>query len=126
MENIFFIALVVIVGLVRLISQIVEKKKNAEAERRTGLPPTAGTTPVQRAPAQSEEERIRRFMEALGVPTTSAPPPPVQPRPPTPQAAAISTSSIPLLEQPYSTFPILIRSSSCWRAAVRPTCCSAR
>lgn len=87
MENIFFIALVVIVGLVRLISQIVEKKKNAEAERRTGLPPTAGTTPVQRAPAQSEEERIRRFMEALGVPTTSAPPPPVQPRPPTPQAA---------------------------------------
>ena len=86
MENIFFIVLVVVVGLVRLLSMLAEKKKNAEAARRAGPPPAGGNTPVQRAPAQSEEERIRRFMEALGVPTTSAPPPPVQPRPATPQA----------------------------------------
>jgi len=30
---------------------------------------------VQRAPAETEEERIRRFMEALGVPTSSSPAP---------------------------------------------------
>lgn len=36
--------------------------------------------PLTRAPAQSEEERVRRFLEALGAPPGSAPPPPVRPR----------------------------------------------
>ena len=81
MENIFFLILLAVVALVRWLSQMAENKKNEEAERRAGLPQTgAPPTPIQRAPAQTEEERIRRFMEALGVPTTSAPPPPVQPR----------------------------------------------
>ena len=82
MENIFFLILLAVVALVRWLSQVAENKKNAEAERRAGLPQAGGAAPtqVQRAPAQSEEERIRKFMEALGVPTTSAPPPPVQPR----------------------------------------------
>jgi hypothetical protein len=82
MENIFFLLLFAVVALVQWIAKIAENKKNAEAERRAGLPQAGGAppTPVQRAPAQSEEERIRKFMEALGVPTTSAPPPPIQPR----------------------------------------------
>ncbi len=33
-----------------------------------------------RPPAQSEEERIRRFLEALGAPPGTRPPPPVRPR----------------------------------------------
>ncbi len=37
----------------------------------------------ERPPAESEEERVRRFLEALGVPPGSAPPPPVHPRPTT-------------------------------------------
>src|SRR5438552_16476223 len=44
--------------------------------RRWGAPP-----PIPRAPAESDEERIRKFLEALGQPTTSKPPPPVMPRP---------------------------------------------
>ncbi len=40
----------------------------------------APTPPPTRAPAQSEEERVRRFFEALGVPTSASPPPKVQPR----------------------------------------------
>ena len=39
----------------------------------------------QRPPAESEEERVRRFLEALGVPPGSAPPPPVRPRPSAPR-----------------------------------------
>ncbi|MGH8092989.1 MAG: hypothetical protein ACREIF_05900 [Chthoniobacterales bacterium] len=35
--------------------------------------------------AQSDEERVRRFLEALGVPPGSAPPPPVRPRPTVPR-----------------------------------------
>ena len=36
--------------------------------------------PPPRPPAQSEEERIRRFLEALGAPPGTRPPPPVRPR----------------------------------------------
>jgi hypothetical protein len=36
--------------------------------------------PVTRAPAQSDEERVRRFLKALGQPSGSQPPPRVKPR----------------------------------------------
>jgi hypothetical protein len=39
----------------------------------------------QRPPAESEEERVRRFLEALGAPPGSATPPPVRPRPTAPR-----------------------------------------
>ena len=87
MENIFFLVLLAVVGLVRWLSQMAENKRNAEAERQAGQPSAPRSETFSRPPAQSEEERIRRFMEALGVPTTSAPPPKVQPRPAEPKAA---------------------------------------
>lgn len=80
MENLLFLALVAVVGIIRWIAQAAENKRNAEAARREDGEPAA---PIQRAPADSEEERIRRFMEALGVPKDAAPPPrKVAPRPP--------------------------------------------
>ena len=39
----------------------------------------------QRPPPESEEERVRRFLEALGAPPGSAPPTPVRPRPAAPR-----------------------------------------
>jgi hypothetical protein len=46
--------------------------------------------PPRRQPPQSDEERIRRFLEALGAPPGTRPPPPVRPRrvvtPPAPPA----------------------------------------
>ncbi len=79
MENLFFLALVAVVGLVRWLVQAAENKRNAEAAKRVDPAPDA---PLPRGSAQTEEERIRRFMEALGVPKGAAPPPPkVQPRP---------------------------------------------
>ena len=84
MEQILFLVLLAIVGLVRWISSAAEERRNRQAEKRTGTP--APNTPIQRAPAETEEERIRRFMEALGVPTAPAPPQaqPKQPTPPPP------------------------------------------
>ncbi|HEX8679861.1 MAG TPA: hypothetical protein VF683_07870 [Chthoniobacterales bacterium] len=85
MEQIFFLVLLAAVGLIRWIVQVAEERKNAEAAKRAA-PKEQPNAPIERAPAQSEEERIRRFMEALGVPTTAAPPkaPPreVQPKKP--------------------------------------------
>ena len=84
MEQIFFLILLAFVGLIRWIVQAAEEKKNAEAAKRAAQKEQPNA-PIERAPAQSEEERIRRFMEALGVPTTSAPPakPPAREVPPT-------------------------------------------
>jgi hypothetical protein len=81
MENIYFLILVAVIGLVRWIAQMAENKRNADAARRAGTASAESrpNAPVERAPAQSEEERIRKFMEALGMPTDQPPPPPVQP-----------------------------------------------
>lgn len=50
-----------------------------EPERRS----TSALPPLPRAPADSEQERIRKFLEALGQPPGSRPPPPVTPQRPT-------------------------------------------
>jgi hypothetical protein len=77
MQNLWFLGLVAVVGLIRWILQAVENKKNEQAARRTEPAPAA---PIQRAPAETEEERMRRFFEALGVPQGAAPPRRVVPR----------------------------------------------
>jgi hypothetical protein len=80
-ENLLFVALVAAVALIRFLVQAAENKKNRDAAKRAE--PDAAR-PIQRAPAETEEERIRRFMEALGVPKGSAAPPrKVTPRAPT-------------------------------------------
>ena len=64
------------------------KKRQEDSDRRSATSPSAAK-PIQRAPVESDEERIRRFLEALGQPTGSRPPPPVVPRtdiPPRPLA----------------------------------------
>jgi hypothetical protein len=81
MENIFFLIVVAAIGLIRLLTYVAEQKKNKETARRNAAAPT--TDPVNPAPRgapQSEEERVRKFFEALGVPTTAEPPPRVKPQ----------------------------------------------
>jgi hypothetical protein len=54
--------------------------QKSQAEKTNAEKPAVPDEPVPRAEAQTEEERIRRFMEALGQPVSSRPPPPVAPR----------------------------------------------
>ena len=97
MEHIFFLALLAVVGLIRWLSQVAEERKNKEAAKRTAGP--APNAPIQRAQPDTEAERVRKFMEALGVPTTSAPPPPPpqQPAPPPPRKPKV---------MPVDPFPV--------------------
>lgn len=79
MEQIIFVVLVAIVALLRFLMQLAEKKRNQEAAKRVRSAPQVNA-PVQRAPADSEEERVQKFFEALGVPAPNAPPPKAAPR----------------------------------------------
>jgi hypothetical protein len=85
-----FILLIAMAALLRwLASKAVETKKGPhKPDPRSTSTPQMGDPPRQ-APAESDQERIRRFLEALGQPTTTRPPPPVVPRtniPPRPLA----------------------------------------
>ena len=91
MENLLFLALVAIVGIIRWAVQAAENKRNAEAARHANPQPSA---PIQRAPAETEEERIRRFMEALGVPKGE--PPPVRKTTPRPPRKIMPVDSFPI------------------------------
>ena len=73
-DNLFFILLIAVVAFLRWLSQKAQDGSNSSP------PPSATKRPIQRGEAQSEEERVRRFMEALGQPTTSRPPPKVTPK----------------------------------------------
>jgi hypothetical protein len=89
-ENLLFILLIAMAALLRLLAT-----KAGEAQKKPRKPNQRSTTmpqlsePIRRAPVESDEERVRRFLEALGQPTTAKPPPPIVPRtdvPPRPVA----------------------------------------
>jgi hypothetical protein len=81
-ENLLFLLFVAGAFLFQLLTRAASKtSKNAgESQRRSTSGPQT-PPPIPRAPAETDEERIRKFLEALGQPTTSKPPPPVMPRP---------------------------------------------
>jgi hypothetical protein len=89
-ENLLFILLIAIAVLFRLLaSKVGEAKKRQEDSDRSSTTSPSAAEPIEHAPVESDEERIRRFLEALGQPTGSRPPPPVVPRtdiPPRPLA----------------------------------------
>jgi len=88
LENLLFLLLLALAGLFQLLGRAARKASEDEEEP-TSKPPPRTLTPIPRAPAESDEERIRKFLEALGQPATSTPPPPVVPHtdiPPRPLA----------------------------------------
>jgi hypothetical protein len=93
-QNLIFIIIAAIVGIWRLIARISEESKKRsqrppQLPRAPGRPRTEYTQPVQRAQPKTDADRIREFLEALGQPAGTAPPPKVEPRrqiPPRPLA----------------------------------------
>lgn len=98
LENLLFLLLVAIAGLFQLLGRAARKTREDEEEP-TPKPASRTLTPIPRAPAESDDERIRKFLEALGQPPASKPPPPVMPRadiPPRPLAPVKPPTTYPL------------------------------
>src|SRR6266545_4120065 len=90
LDNLLFILLIAMAALFRLLASKAgeTKKKLQNPDQKSTISPQLGESP-RRAPVESDEERNRKFLEALGQPATSRPPPPVVPRtniPPRPVA----------------------------------------
>jgi len=73
---------VIIFGVIAFANFLIKKSREDSGEFSSPPePPVIRRPPVQRRPAaqgESEEERMRRFMEALGMPPVAQPPPLIQ------------------------------------------------
>ena len=89
-ENLLFILLIAMAALLRLLAtKAGEAKKRPLKSDQRPTPTPQVSQPIRRASVESDQERIRKFLEALGQPTTAKPPPPIVPRtdvPPRPVA----------------------------------------
>jgi len=77
LDNWLFLLLIAVAVLFQLLAKAAGKSGKDQKNQT----PTAPTSrPILRAPPESDEDRIRKLLEALGQPPTSRPPPPVMPR----------------------------------------------
>jgi hypothetical protein len=76
-DNLLFLLLVGAAGLMRLLAK---RGASPPGEDDTSPPPSQNPPPLPRQEFQTDEERIRKFLEALGQPASSQPPAPIKPR----------------------------------------------
>jgi hypothetical protein len=89
LDNLLFFLLIAVAALFQLLSKTISKAGKSDSHETSSSPKPQTRRPIQRAPRESEADRIRRFLEALGQPPSSTPPSPVLPRtdiPPRPLA----------------------------------------
>src|SRR5215475_9383775 len=79
-ENLLFLLLIVVAGLFQLLSKTLNKSGKTDSSETSSPPKPQTPRPIQSAPRESDADRIRKFLEALGQPTSSTPPRPVVPR----------------------------------------------
>jgi hypothetical protein len=77
LDNLLFLLLIAVAVLFQFLAKAAGKTRKDQTKR-TSTSPTP--RPIPRAPMESDEDRIRKLLEALGQPPTSRPPPVVVPR----------------------------------------------
>src|ERR1044071_10420018 len=88
-DNLIFFLLIAVAALFQLLSKAVTKAHKSDSNETSDSPAAPAPRPIPRAPRESDADRIRKFLEALGQPPSSTPPPPVLARtdiPPRPVA----------------------------------------
>jgi hypothetical protein len=89
LDNLLFLLLIAVAALFQLLSKVISKASKRDSNETSSSPRPQTPRPIQRAPRESDADRIRKFLEALGQPSSSTPPSPVLPRtdiPPRPMA----------------------------------------
>src|SRR6516225_8368223 len=88
-DTLLFFLLITVAALFQLLSKTISKAGKSDSNETSISPKPQTRRPIQRAPRESDADRIRKFLEALGQPPSSTPPRPVVPRtdiPPRPLA----------------------------------------
>jgi hypothetical protein len=80
LDNLLFFLLIAVAALFQLLSKTINKAGKSESDETPSSPRPQTPRPIERTPRESDADRIRKFLEALGQPPTSTPPPPVAPR----------------------------------------------
>jgi hypothetical protein len=90
LDNLLFLLFVALAIFFQILTRAATKSRRRPGDtRRRSTSPSQMARPLPQEPDETDEERIRKFLDALGQPTTSKPPPPVAPRtdvPPRPVA----------------------------------------
>src|ERR1051326_804147 len=79
-DNLIFFLLIAVAALFQLLSKAVTKARKSDSNETSDSPAAPAPRPIPRAPRESDADRIRKFLEALGQPPSSTPPQPVLPR----------------------------------------------
>lgn len=82
LDNFLFLLFIAVAIFFQLLTRAASKGRRSGGDtnrRPTSAPSTPRSAGEQ--PEETEEDRVRKFLEALGQPTTSRPPPPVVRRP---------------------------------------------
>src|SRR5258708_14261942 len=80
LDNLLVILLIAGAALFQLLSKAISKAGKSDSNEASSSPSPRTPRPIQRAPRESDSDRIRKFLEALGQPPSSIPPSPVLPR----------------------------------------------
>jgi hypothetical protein len=97
LDNLLFLLFVAIAIFFQILTRAATKgrKRPGDITRRS-TSPSQQARPLPREPEETDEDQIRKFLEALGQPTTSKPPEPVAPRPTYQQPTVFPRVSPPL------------------------------
>ena len=82
LDNLLFLLFVALAIFFQILTKAAAKGRRRPGDTtRRSTSPSQRPRPVSGEPDETDEQRIRKFLEALGQPTTSEPPTPVTPRP---------------------------------------------
>src|SRR5437588_11400476 len=82
LDNLLFLLFVALAIFFQILTKAAAKgRRRAGDTTRRPTSPSQMSRPIPREPDETDEQRIRKFLEALGQPTTSKPPAPAAPRP---------------------------------------------